>query len=395
MKFIKQHNERGMVSIFIVIFTALLVAVISVSFIRLMIQTQQQATTADLSQSAYDSAQAGQEDAKRLLVVFEKECVKAAVPAPRCAAYEQLLRVTMPCDTIQQSGIIPSATGAKEVLIKQTEGDEILQQAYTCVKISIDTNDYIGSVNSNSSRIVPLRAMGDFNQVVLEWFSQTDLQDASNTPGEKTVQLGSDLLLPKPVDWPKNRPALMRAQLMQFGPGFKLSDFDKKADGSSNAHTLFLNPNTIGLNDFEFSEDRRMSNLSDVLKRVKCDPAFSTSTVDKSYACRVVLTLPTPVTATDTAYLRLDPIYNSLTHFSVMLQQAGSPVKFKDVQPIIDSTGRANDLFRRIQARVELENDIFPYPESAVDITGSLCKSFLVTDKLDDYNDGGLCDPNA
>lgn len=399
----QQSNQRGAVSIFIVIFTALLVTVISVSFIRVMIQTQQQAITADLSQSAYDSALAGVEDAKRLLVTYDRECRQAETPSDRCAALDQLLRVNNPCNTIQLSGIEGSPADS-EVLVKKDEGDTALDQAYTCVKVMIETNDYIGNVTREKSRIIPLKGKSDFNQVVLEWYSQVDLQNSGNNPGEKHVDLsdaGSGMVLPKLDDWPANRPSLLRAQLMQFGNTFKLSDFDKTTDNTSNAHTLFLYPSTVGhdvTNPADFGSDTRISQSAGVLQPVACDRNFSSTTIDKKFACSVTLTLPPVVGGTDatrTAYLRLDPIYNNLTHFSVRLQNSGELVKFKDVQPIIDSTGRANDLFRRVQSRVELENDLFPYPESAIDLSSSLCKVFLVTDNPAHYRaNQDLCNPN-
>ena len=63
----QQNNNRGAVSIFIVLFTALLVTIIATGFIQLMLRNQQQSVNSDLSQSAYDSALAGVEDAKRAL----------------------------------------------------------------------------------------------------------------------------------------------------------------------------------------------------------------------------------------------------------------------------------------------------------------------------------------
>lgn len=391
-------KQRGAVSIFIVIFTALLVTIITISFIRVMVQNQQRATTADLSQSAYDSAQAGVEDAKRLLVTYEKLCTKTATPDGRCSSLERLMRTELPCNTLQQSGISGSVDD-KEVLVEQSENDAALQQAYTCVKVMIDTDDYIGVANSGASRIVPLKGTGEFNQVVLEWYSQVDLQDASSASGGQTVELPSDLSLPPLKDWTRNRPSLMRAQLIQFGENFRLSEFDK-TDNGSNARTLFLMPNIAGHNmdrPADFGSDTRVSQSADVLQPIACEQTFSTSTVDKNFACSVTLRLPNVVGSDSnarTAYLRLDPVYNSLTHFSVKLQKDSVPVKFREVQPIVDSTGRANDLFRRVQSRVELENDLFPYPESAVDVTGSLCKTFLVTDRAADFN-AGLCDPNS
>lgn len=394
-----RQRQRGAVSLFIVIFTALLVTVISVSFIRIMTQTQQQAVTADLSQSAHDSALAGVEDAKRLLVEYARDCQQVAVPAEKCSTLDRLLRTETPCNTIQQAGIEGSATD-KEVLVKRVEGDRALDQAYTCVKVMLETNDYIGNLNRGVSRVVPLKGVSNFNEVVLQWYSQVDLQNSSDDAGERSISLpdaAENLALPRLSDWPASRPTLMRAQLIQVGGSFNLSDFDKAADGSSNAHTLFLYPLSAGRDAVDFAEDVRLSQAGGVLHGVTCDRTFSAATSDKAYACKVTLRLPNAVGATDTArtaFMRLDAIYNTTTHFSVALQNNGTPVKFKDVQPIVDSTGRANDLFRRVESRIELDVSTFPYPDAAIDITGNLCKNFLVTDNPADYvSNADECDP--
>jgi hypothetical protein len=59
---------------------------------------------------------------------------------------------------------------------------------------------------------------------------------------------------------------------------------------------------------------------------------------------------------------------------------------FQGVQPLVDSTGRAGDLFRRVKARIEPTGGI--YPEAAIDVTNNFCKTFQVTDNIANYSTG-------
>ena len=63
--------------------------------------------------------------------------------------------------------------------------------------------------------------------------------------------------------------------------------------------------------------------------------------------------------------------------------------RFDGVQPLVDSTGRAGDVYRRVLSRVSPDG-AFTFPEYAVDTTGSLCKDFSVSDTA---AISGICDP--
>jgi len=372
----KNRKEYGAVSLFIVIFTMLLLTVITMSFIRIMLTDQRQATAADLSQSAYDSAQSGVEDAKRALLYYQSEC---AASAAKCADALALMNSTA-CNAAL-SGVVGDVSG-KEVLVQQSLGDSALQQAYTCVKIALQTDDYIGTLNQDASKLIPLVGASSFDTVRLEWFSAKDIQGQTvNLPG-----LSPEAPLLSQSSWTSaampNRPSLMRAQLMQFGSnGFSLSDFDGGTNtaGSSNANTLFLYPSTVVDMTKSFAANARKAATSPT--QIHCNSSLGAG----GYACSVNITLPAPINGGNrSAYLRLSALYKK-TNYRVTLLSGATPVQFNGVQPQIDSTGRANDLFRRVQSRVELVDSTFPYPDAAVETTGNLCKNFLITDVTTDY----------
>lgn len=381
-------KQRGAVSLFIVIFATLLIAIVTVSFVRIAVRDQQQATSADLSQSAYDSAQAGVEDGKRALLRYNALCPVDTLPG--CAA-ERALLTSPDCNVSVDGKVVTVQNG--EVLVKQRVGDtNTLDQAYTCIKIAMDTDDFVGTLQVDGSKLVPLVSNAAFDTVTLEWYSSTDLQSTANF----NVDLPSGTALTQPLfaksDWNAARPSVMRAQLMQVGSTFTLTDFnDTNASSQSNANTLFLYPtgtsgvvvppSTIDTKAFVARDTRKTG--TGAPQPVRCSGNLSGG----GYACRVQLTLPTPVGAGNrTAFLRLSALYNK-TDYRMTLSDSGGTVarRFKDVQPQIDVTGRANDLFRRVQSRVESINVNFPYPEAAVDITGNLCKDFSITDNVADY----------
>lgn len=387
-------RQSGAVSLFVVIFAALLMTIVTVSFVQLMIKDQQQATNSDLSQSAYDSAQAGVEDAKRLLLLDQSCRNNTAASTVNCTAIANALtppagQSETSCDTLVRAGIVSETNG--ETIIEQAEGDAQLDQAYTCVKIRVNTDDYKDELEVNQSDIVSLRGVGAFDTVELSWFSRKDLPASETDMTVEFPTTGSDVSLP-PVgsSWEINHPPLMRAQLMQLGDGAPLTDFDNSQPGNrSNANTLFLYPSASGLTEKDFALDARRS-PTNTPQQVRCNTSFVTT----EFVCKVTLRLPAPINgsaANRNAYLRLTSLYNG-SHYKVVLKNGSEIVQFNQVQPEVDSTGRANDMFRRVQARVMLQGD-FVYPEAAIDLTGNLCKNFVITDQESGYEGATTCTP--
>ncbi|HEY5695638.1 MAG TPA: hypothetical protein VIQ80_02275 [Candidatus Saccharimonadales bacterium] len=392
-----KDKQRGAVSLFVVIFAALLMTVVTVGYIQLMLRDQQQATSSDLSQSAYDSAQAGVEDAKRLLLL-NQACNNGTAPSTiNCATIQSALTPTAgqsqtTCDTLAKSGIVGQTNN--ETIIQKNESDTnsaALNQAYTCVKVGVNTDDYKNSLAVNGSGMVPIRGVSTFDSIELSWFS---INDVSSTTTSQTIGFpssGAGVGLPAMgTQWQFNYPSLMRVQLMQTGSSFKLTDFDDSQAGNrSDANTLFLYPSATGVANFDFALDARRSPTGTPYQ-VRCNTSF----VNGEYACTATIKLPTPIDGSignRNAFLRLTSLYNG-AHYRVRLKNGPSYVQLNQVQPIVDSTGRADNVFRRVQARVELTGD-FTFPEASVDMQGNLCKNFVITDAESGYSGTPTCTP--
>ena len=360
-----------------------------------MLKDQQAATTSDLSQSAYDSAQAGVEDAKRLLLL-NQSCQNNTAPSTvNCAIITAALtpppgETESACDALAKAGLVGETNNETIVQQSVSDNDAKLDQAYTCVKIAVNTDDYKDSLIQNQSSMIALRGVSDFDTIEISWFTASDAPSSSGqTVGFPTT--GPNVSLP-PIGskWQANYPSLLRAQFIQTGTNFALSDFDNSQPGNkSDANTLFLYPSATGVNTLSYALDARKS-PTNTPQQISCSPSFATA----EYACTATISLPSPIdgnTVNRNAFLNLSALYNS-TSYRVRLKKGATYVQFAGVQPIVDSTGRANIMFRRVQSRIQL-GDSFTYPTSELDLEGDLCKNFTITDNDSGYINSSTCTP--
>jgi len=254
MKNISTSKQSGAVSLFVVIFAMLIITVVTISFLRLMMVDQSQASDTDLSQSAYDSAQAGVEDAKRALLHYQQVC--SSTPS-LCATLASSLSSDVCNAAVLIDGVVPSSSvkggtpsTPGEIMVQQSTSatDAILDQAYTCVTMKLATQDYVGQLSADDSQIVPLISESPYDTVTIRWFSRDDLADSTGALDLQNVVSGALLPEKTQAGWPTTRPSLMRAQLIQFGSSFKLDGFDYVKDSGgttqSNANTVFLYPSS-------------------------------------------------------------------------------------------------------------------------------------------------------
>lgn len=386
------RHEGGFVSILVVIFAAILLTIISVSYISMMIREESRSADTEQSQGAYDSAIAGVEDAKRVISACKNDGSLSACNAIAAQA----------CDTVQASGVAGSAANSKEVQLQSTTSQgQSLNQAYTCVKVAMDTPNYqTVQLNSLSSTLVPLRATAEVHSVKIQWQRSSDdnitglLSPSLIRPS--CVASLSQTKLCSLASWSNSTyPAILRVQAITPGSttatSFNLSDLDKSSGGSA----VFLYPNIASSDPLLSGRSRYAYDSSGTGTGNGLDLADCRGTnIDVvGYACTATITLPFDVSAgSPNAALMITPIYKKATALVTLYDKNGNPVKFSGVQPMVDSTGRANDLYRRVSARLSLTSAVL-YPNAALSVAGDICKDFAVTSTSVSRVDSLACTP--
>lgn len=395
-----RRYQQGAVSIFAVIFAALLFTAITVGFTLLMLNDQNRSTDNDLAQSALDSARAGVEDAKRVLAKYN-DCKQRNVIATDSGCQQIATAVgSNKCDTVDAALGNPNTQEHKVV---QSETDQNLDQAYTCVKIQTNRPDVTGKLEDGQVRVIPLRATnGTPNKVKVSWVKKgtnTTTPDMSPTPVTQNRDGHSVLALPTYDEWKSgaNRFAgsVVRAQVIQYNPGdIKIYDVDNESRAAFlypiKSTAAILPANDISLTGVDahspaYKEDGSVNTTSSTAELSANKPKLVQCklTTGNEYMCSAVIDIAAG--AVKPSYLTLAAMYN-VTDYKVEIFNGTSQLEFDNVQPRIDATGRANNVFKRIAADVNAGDaaDAGLYPRAALGARGSLCKDYTITDNMDE-----------
>ncbi len=427
----KKTFKKGAASFYIVAFSTLILVIIAASFAAIIISEITRTSNDDLAQSAYDSAMAGVEDAKLAFYNYQNCLAQGKTKADHIQddgilTCEEIIYImedkSDDCDMVAMilGRTVVNDDGFRGVMIQESSVQNNMLQAYTCVKIQNVLNDYRSTLSgSNPSEIVRVKlddksglTAKDIKTVEISWYS-----DASNlrltynnfnrnTTPNKVVfnSLTTGIALPPTIS----------VTLIQTANSFKLSDFTMKQDNRTNRATVFMVPtdsaqsaskednktNYIGA--YRTGGDGVMRNL------IKADDLLKSNdktTVNVPYAvycgknlgneflCTATLVLPEPVggdrnddtflfvvslpygkPATDYA-MRFCNNANACTTQKVTVdgktELENHEVALKGVQVSIDSTGRANDLFRRVETRFKGADTVFSYPLYAIQLMDS------------------------
>lgn len=373
----KNEFRKGVASFYIVAISTLVLVIISASFAAVIISELARTSNNDLAQSAYDSAMAGVEDAKLAYYNYIK-CRESGESAGsldvgdgvvKCSEIMQYIENEQDCYTVAHVLGRISQNESGEVLIKETsEGDNKMKQAYTCVKIKgvkgNESSEYIDNFKETSKAIKVSLAEGE---------------EAKNIKAIKIKWMAGE---------ENDEPPIIGFGIIQTAEEFTLDEFDMTRGNQTNRGTVFLVP-YIKENEYKELDSNKVNKVYNESSGVNVigSSGFLNSNdkipENKPYAvycgdmsggknCEVTIELPDPVGGgrnNDTFMITRSVIggvgegqtleysfcKESECSFAMEDNVEGgkSSAVPLNMQVVVDSTGRANDLFRRVEAVLE------------------------------------------
>lgn len=321
-------DQQGAVSLITVIFVTILLTVLTTSFIRLGVNEQRQAIDDDLTTRAFYAAESGVQDAMRAI---NERLDPADANFAECTPAHGV-----------GSGMLSAELDAE----------------YTCQIINLTPPDYRAYLDKNESTFFKLEGTENITDFTVYWHIFGDDNDSDGTT--YSLRANADLLTE--FAWNTgNHPAMIRVQVMS------IPESGSVQRGDINNSIAFFSPTRTGLPSVNLS-----TGVDGEVLNSNCTPA--TGGIDfGEYVCSA--TVAGLDSASRDYYLRIKALYRD-THIKVVANEGH--VGLVGAQAVVDVTGRAADVFRRVQQRVNLTNDVL-WPEFALFSAQDICKDFSIT----------------
>lgn len=393
----KNKFKKGAASFYIVAFSTLILMIVAISFAAVIISEVERTSNDDLSQSAYDSALAGIEDAKLAYYNYTNcrtmnsegstssgitDC--ATVVKAMDEGMEQLKNQTAnpPCDMVwKMLGRNESNNGN---MTESNTAQNNMQQFTTCVTMTDEVDGYSGTLSPSKGVDVIQPKFGsgsedysadEIDRITLKWYSSEN----ATTYGFNYASTGSNTF-PLAAGMPI-APPILSFTVLQTGPTFTMNSFNDVKNAETNRGTVYLVPSRNGGDNKIEASELVKSNDKKVQKtphKVACGQE------NDDYICSVDIELPKPIGGirnSDTFEVVLNMPYGQFETDFLMefycrdrenspcytketqnddgsVESRPSTATLKGVQLEVDSTGRANDLYRRVIARLKSNTDI-------------------------------------
>ena len=311
--------QAGFVSIVVSLIIGVVLSLITIGFAQLMRREQKDALERQLSTQAFYAAESGVNDAALELKVN-----------PNSTKYQVSTCPTTP------------------VLINEKGPVEV-----SCVLVNSEPFElrFDGvPTDASKSKVIPINTTVKPDTITIQWVG---------TSGSSFRGSGSDF--PQATSWSEDT-GMIKLTLVSFQSGSRENLLESTA-------IAYLNPLAGGgaATALDYDSAKGLDGQGKVVN-ASCDNAS---------LCRVTVG-NIPNSPANEYYLIMSSLYKPNNVTISAKDTSNKPLSLKGVQTVIDSTGRTNDVLRRIQVRKPIRDD-YLYAGGALDTPGSICKLIVTS----------------
>lgn len=315
-----KDSETGIVSLLVTMILMIVISLIVLGFAQEARHTQNQQLNNQLSSQAFYAAETGVNDTANII---SQQASNANLSKTNC----------------QNNGIYSNLQNLSQV------GPSV---SYTCVTVNPTPSTLSITVGSNST-ILPLNPQsGNITSVTLTWEAPGVTNPFNNCPTTTKKSFTSS------TNWTCGY-GILRTDLVPTG--------NAQSDNAleNNTMTTFFEPDTTGM----AGPVSYANKTTDNIVGVKC----STANTDCSMTINGL--------NSSQYYMRVSSLYKDMS-LQITATNASGPVQLTGAQISIDSTGKAQDVLRRIQVALPVGVTPNALPDNAIESTDSVCKRFYV-----------------
>lgn len=348
---IKTRDQRGLVSFMITLIMMMVISLIVIGFTQVANRNRRESLDRQLSTQAFYAAESGVND-----VIGVMKADIAAGHAP------------------QSQNSCTSGYYSTHLNRQLSSSPDV---AYTCVLAKPVVPDLQTAVTTDKSTVLHIQPVdasggavtsaGDFN-LTFTWSVATAI---SPTCGSSLGVFTTNALYNCGF-------GLLRLDMMQVMPASPTS-----APGlNTNTATFFIQPVSSGASAFGFSSFQAGAKANIV--SANCSVGLK--------SCKATLRLSSSAKAPLDYYARLTMLYRDTPLVVIDGQDVatGADAYFANQQAMIDVTGRADDVLKRVQVRADLDaRDTTNLPLGSIQSQGPVCKRFIDYPGVNKYSNVG------
>lgn len=328
-------EESGLVSFIVTALVMIILSLIVLGFAQQIRREQRQTLDRQLNTQAFYAAESGVNDAIKVVkgnISYAKSSCSTTLPFP------------------YNNPVLDTPAGVV---------------SYSCILVDpTPTTLVFDDIETDQSRIVPIIPSGTLQNLDITW------QDTTSSPTFSDCRASvPGSAFPSLTNWAQpgrpKCPGVLRVDIVAIPAGGFTRDYLL-----NNTRTAFLYPLNTGSSAFSSVVANPGLTSQGVIAGVNCG---APSAPPASRQCKARFTLPS-----SNYYLRIKSIYKPSAVTVSAENSSGTLLPLGGAQAVIDSTGKANDVLKRVQVRIPITLVKGSFPELSIDSLGSICKRMVV-----------------